>query len=312
MTVIDELLNEHSLHSVRSDGSQMIVLKTGQTESGPEWEIISVRKDGQVENDGTLLLASNEKAVLRKTYNNSQLQEVAARQDFVEWKSGVHEEEPNEQVLILQNRLQHTEDELKTVKAQYETTNKQLQEAQKHIQELTNLNVSQRRKERATSRMKLEEIEQRFTATAAAIAERTPSETQKIIADQVALGGGFYEEVGVQSHESFRLSLWLAAAGGVIFFVTAVAIVLVTLLHGNTTLITIIGSVAAAITEGLAASNRLYNQASQQFANFQVDLDRINRSSIGYAMITEEAFERKTPTQQEEIVKIIGTLLSSS
>ena len=147
--------------------------------------------------------------------------------------------------------------------------------------------------------------------TAAAIAERTPSETQKIIANQVELGAGFYQEVGVQSHESFRLSLWLAAAGGAIFFLTVLATVLVTLLRGDSTLITMSGSIAAALTEGLAASNRLYNHASQQFANFQIDLDRINRSSICYAMISEEAFDKKTQKQQEAIVKISDTLLQA-
>ncbi len=221
------------------------------------------------------------------------------------------EEHPDERVLTLQDQLQHTEHDLQEVKTQYETTHKQLQEAQKRAQDLTVLDASQRKRERAAPRIDLEEIEQRIKSTAAAIAERTPSETQKIIANQVELGAGFYEEVGVQSRESFRLSLWLAAAGGGIFFLTALATVLVTLLRGDSTLITIIGSIAAALTEGLAASNRLYNQASQQFANFQVDLDRINRSSICYAMISEETFEKKTQKQQEAIVKIIDTLLQS-
>ncbi|HEY4387001.1 MAG TPA: hypothetical protein VGN34_21300 [Ktedonobacteraceae bacterium] len=146
---------------------------------------------------------------------------------------------------------------------------------------------------------------------ASSITERTPSETQKIIANQIELGAGFYQEVGVQSHESFRLSLWLAAAGGGIFFLTMLATVLVTLFRGDSVLITIIGSIATALTEGLAASNRLYNQASQQFANFHVDLDRINRSSICYAMLSEEAFEKKKPKQQEAIVKISDTLLQA-
>jgi hypothetical protein len=113
----------------------------------------------------------------------------------------------------------------------------------------------------------------------------------------------------VQPRESFRLSLWLAAAGGTIFLLTALAAVLVSLVRGDTTLIIIIESVASALTVALAASNRLYNQASRQFANFQVYLDRINRSSICYAMISEEAFEKKTQKQQEEVIKIIEALL---
>ena len=322
MPKIDELQHEHSLRSVRSDGSQMIALKTGSAQAG-EWEILIVRKDGHVENDGILILDTGEKAVLRKTYTSEKLQETADLHDFVEWQPGVLEEYPDERVLLLQGQLQHTEQQLQEIQGKYESTseqlqemqtncetaNKQLREAQQRIQDLVALNSSQRKKARATQRVDLEEIERRIQSTAAAIAERTPSETQKIIANSVELGAGFYEEVGAQSHESFRLSLWLAAAGGVIFFLTALATVLISLLRGDSTLMTIIGTIVAGLTEGLAASNRLYNQASQQFANFQVDLDRINRSSICYAIISEEHFEKKTPKQQDTIVKIIDTLL---
>jgi len=309
MPRIAELLHEHSLHSVRSDGSQMLALETGQAQTGSEWEILFIHKDGHVDNDGILTLETAEKAVLRKTHNNEKLQETAALHDFVEWRPGVLEEHPSEDMLKLQNQLQQAQHDLQEVQTHYETVEKQLQEAQKRIQDLTALTASQRRKERPAQRIDLAEIEQHFKDTATAIAERSPSETQKIIANQVALGAGFYQEVGVQSRESFRLSLWLTAAGGAIFLLTAFATVLVSLFRGDTTLIIIIGSVAAALTEALAASNRLYNQASQQFANFQVDLDRINRSSICYAMISEEAFEKKTQKQQEEVVKIIDALL---
>jgi len=201
--------------------------------------------------------------------------------------------------------------QLQEMKVKYEATDKQLQDAQKRIQNLMNQNTS-RRKERGDARINVEEIEQRIKSTAAAIAERTPSETQKIIANQVELGTEFYKEVGIQSHESFHLSLWLTIAGGCIFLLTVAATVLVTLLRGDSTLVTWIGALATAITEGLAASNRLYNRASRQFAEFQVDLDRINRSSIGYAMISEDAFEKKTQKQQEAIIKIVDALLQSS
>ena len=322
MSALDELLHEHSLQSVRSDGSQMIALETGQTETGAEWELLFVHKDGHVGNDGTLILPTGEKAVLRKIYNNARLQEIATLHDFVEWRPCVLEERPDERVRQLQEQLERMEQNLEEVqtryeaaenqlqglKAEHETTTSQFKQAQAKIQELTTLNASQKRKERTTR----QEAEQRIQATAAAIAERTPSETQKIIVNQVELGAGFYGEAGAQSRESFRLSLWLAVAGAVIFFLTVLAAVLISFLRGENTLITIIGSIAAALTEGLAAGNRLYNQASRQFAHFQVDLDRINRSSMGYAMISEEDFEKKTQTQQDAIIKVVSTLLQSS
>ncbi|HLZ80007.1 MAG TPA: hypothetical protein VKP04_00095 [Ktedonobacteraceae bacterium] len=152
------------------------------------------------------------------------------------------------------------------------------------------------------------EAEQRIKTTAAEIEARTPSQTQKIIINQVELGSGFYGEVGAQSRESFRLSLWLAVAGAVIFFLTLVAVVIISLFRGESMLVTIAGSAAAAITEILAAGNRLYNQTSRQLAAFQVDLDRINRSSISYAMISEEAFEKKTQEQRDAILKVVDAL----
>ena len=312
MPKIDELLHEHSLHSVRSDGSQMVVLETERHESGPEWEILLVGKDGSVKNDGTLILHSGEKTVVRKICTSQQLLTIAASHDFVEWRTHVIEEHPDEHVLLLQDQLVRTERSLEQMTTQYEAANERVQQAAKQTQELQMLTASQRKKERMTPRVDLEEFEQRLKTRAAAIAERTPSETQKIIANQVELGAGFYQEVGVQSHESFRLSLWLAAAGGIIFFLTVVAAVLVTFLRGESVLITVIGSLAAAITEVLAASNRLYNQATTQFTAFQVDLDRINRSSICYAMVSEEAFEKKTEKQQEAIISIVTSLLQSS
>jgi len=206
MPKIDELLHEHSLHSVRSDGSQMVVLETERHESGPEWEILLVGKDGSVKNDGTLILHSGEKTVVRKICTSQQLLTIAASHDFVEWRTHVIEEHPDEHVLLLQDQLARTERSLEQMTTQYETANERVQQAAKQTQELQILTASQRKKERMTPRVDLEEIEQRFKTTAAAIAERTPSETQKIIANQVELGAGFYQEVGVQSHESFRLS----------------------------------------------------------------------------------------------------------
>jgi hypothetical protein len=307
MPKIDELLQEHSLHSVRSDGSQMIVLETGKSATDSEWEVLYVNKDGIVRNDGTLILPGGEKAVLRKVCDNEQLQKLAAVDDFVEWQSGVPEEQPNESVLTLRDRLERKEHELQEIKKQYDETTEQLQETRKKSQEQTKSNASQRKKDHMAARVDIDEIK----SIAASIAERTPSETQKIIANQVELGAGFYQEVGMQSRASFQLSVWLAAAGGGIFLLTVVATVLVTFFRGNSALISIVGSIAAALTEGLAASNRLYNQASQQFANFQVDLDRINRSSISYAMISEDAFEKKTSKQQDAIVQITEVLQSS-
>jgi hypothetical protein len=282
----------------------MIALQTGQTETGSEWEVLFVGKDGHVENDGTMTLGTGEKAVLRKTCDSTHLQEIATGRDFVEWQSSALEEVPSEQVLVLQGRLQDAERDLQEAKTQYEATREKLGEAESKIRELNTLNTSQKRRERTAQR----EAEQRMNTIAAEIEARTPNQTQKIIVNQVELSAGFYGEVGAQSRESFHLSLWLAAAGGGIFLLTVVAAILISVFRGESTAITWIGSIAAVLTEGLAASNRLYNQASKQFAAFQVDLDRINRSSISYAMISEEAFEKKTQEQREAILKVVDAL----
>jgi hypothetical protein len=128
MAKIDELLQEHSLHSVRSDGSQMVALEIERPPTGPEWEVLFVHKDGRVDNDGTMILQTQEKAVLRKVRNSDQLRETAALQDFVEWRSGVLEEHPDEHALTLEDKLKQTERELQEAKTQYETVSRQLQQ----------------------------------------------------------------------------------------------------------------------------------------------------------------------------------------
>src|SRR5204862_3355589 len=98
-----------------------------------------VRKDGHVDNDGTLIHPTGEKAVLRKTCTNERLQEIATLRDFVEWRPCVLEERPDERVLQLRDELSRTEHDLGEVKThyeaqlqeirtQYETTDKQLQD----------------------------------------------------------------------------------------------------------------------------------------------------------------------------------------
>lgn len=245
MSRIDELLHEPSLHSVRSDGSQMIALAMGSSQQGQQnhqtqqksethsvWELLFLRKGGQVENDGSITLDTGEKAILRKLRNINQLQKAAARHDFVEWRPGVLEEHPDEQVLMLQDQLQRATYDLEEMTKKCQTLEQQVQEKQKLIDELTAKDATQRKQEQVAQR-KLQEIEERVKRTAAAVAERTPSETQKIIANQVELGAGYYEQVGVQSHESFRLSLWLTVAGGCIFLITMLATVFVSLFRGG-------------------------------------------------------------------------------
>ncbi|HEU5381875.1 MAG TPA: hypothetical protein VFV38_41165 [Ktedonobacteraceae bacterium] len=62
--------------------------------------MLVVRKDGSVENDGTLTHDdTGEKTVLRKIYDAERLQKLAALHDFVEWRPGVLEEHPDEQIL---------------------------------------------------------------------------------------------------------------------------------------------------------------------------------------------------------------------
>ncbi|HLZ80006.1 MAG TPA: hypothetical protein VKP04_00090 [Ktedonobacteraceae bacterium] len=137
----------------------MIALETGQTDNGSEWELLFVHKDGHVDNDGFLTLPAGEKAVLRKTCTNEQLQEVATRHDFVEWQPCVLEERPDERVLQLRDELsrmernyEETDKQLQDIKEKYEAATKELEETKAKIKNLTDLNASQKRKERAAWR----------------------------------------------------------------------------------------------------------------------------------------------------------------
>lgn len=305
MSQIENLLHEKIIHSIRSDASKMVAIQVGSDADPIVWETLLIEKDGTIVNDGQVHLASNEKAVLRKTITSEHLLEIAMMHDFVEWQPGFPGDLENEQSLTMLDKLHAMEESLSEATTQKADIEKQLKEAQKKIQSSRTVKT----RGQSTRNISMEEVEQRIRSTAEAIAERTPSHTQKIIANQVELSAGYYQEVGTQSHESFRLSLWLATAGGVIFLLTISATVLISFYRGNTTLLFIIGTCATTITELLAALNRFYNQASQQLAAFQTYLDRINRSSICYSMISEEEFEKKTQQQQDVIKKIVEALL---
>jgi hypothetical protein len=164
------------------------------------------------------------------------------------------------------------------------------------------LPIKQRRQQK---RLTPEEIANQISEVAASIAERTPSYTQKIIAEQVQLGGTYYSQVATQSQQSFDLARMLSIIGAVLF-VASMVVMIIPFANGNTTVVGSLGVVVAGIVEAVAGLSFLYNKASAQFARFHIFLDRINRASLCHTMCNELEDQGK---KQEIMVNIIQELL---
>jgi len=313
MAKLENLTQEKILHAVRSDGTKMIAWKVRDEANGPVWEVLTTNQDGLVSTDGLIISkADGEQSLSHRVVDAETLKKIAAEGDYVEWQSGFGKEREDEQQNIWDEKEKHIDEKLKAVqksideqKEQMEST---LEDAKVRIDALvTSAKRSISARIGHIPRITPEEVEQQITSTAAEIAQRTPSHTQKVIAYQVQLSGGYYTQVGAQSQLSFRLSCWLVIVGAILFAASMIAVIF-PFASGNTSLIGTLGILASVLVETVAGLSFLYNKASQQLAAFQVYLDRINRASICHAMTDE--FEKKTKEQQELITLIIQSLIS--
>ncbi|MFL5664684.1 MAG: hypothetical protein ACJ8BW_25555 [Ktedonobacteraceae bacterium] len=150
-----------------------------------------------------------------------------------------------------------------------------------------------------------EDIPHQINAAATPIARRSPSYTQRIIAEQVQLGATYYEQVAVQSQQSFNLARLLTIIGAILF-VGSMGVLIIPFANGNTTIVGSFGVVISGVVEAVAGLSFLYNKASAQFARFHIFLDRINRASLCHTMCNELEDQAK---KQELMVNITQELL---
>lgn len=304
MSQLEEVLQENVIHAVRSDGAKLLVMKVQDSTEPPIWEVLTIDKDGQIAKDGMMTLDVDQQAVYRKTFTTEQLRNVAKVGDYVEWQPGFLPRKGDEQQYTLEEQKDQFEGQIAEQQRQIE---EQLADARTRLDAMiTSAKRSITAKIGHLPRITPEEVEQQIKRTAAEIAQRSPSHTQKIIAYQVELSGGHYVQVAEQSRLSFRLSIWLVIVGAILFGATVVAVI-VPFASGNTSLIGTLGTIASVLVESVAGFSFLYNRATRQLAEFQVYLDRINRASICHAMTDE--FDKKSKEQQELITMIIQALM---
>ena len=152
----------------------------------------------------------------------------------------------------------------------------------------------------------ISEIAKQVVASNNVVDEQMPSYTQQIIAQQVALGGTYYENAVAQSRQSFEQAKLLSWLGAGLF---ALSIILAVLPFTTRSTTTTIGVIVAAILQGVGGLSFLYSKATSQLASFHLFLDRINRASLAHTM--SHALEDQAK-KQEMMVKVIEELLQSS
>jgi hypothetical protein len=140
------------------------------------------------------------------------------------------------------------------------------------------------------------------SSNAANAAKKATTRIERMAANLTSLSSSYYKNANEQSKRSFELARIISLIGGVILLFTIIGVfVSIFLQLGVTALIfNGVGAVIAAIVEGIAGLNLVYDKATQQFTRSQVFLDRIQRSSIAYAMaenIPDETARQKALEQ---------------
>src|SRR5579884_1631264 len=97
MAKLDALIQENVLHSVRSDGTKMIVWKLRDEANGPVWEILKTDQDGRSSSDGLVISkADGEQAISHRVVDTETLKKIANDGDFIEWQPGFGKEQESE------------------------------------------------------------------------------------------------------------------------------------------------------------------------------------------------------------------------
>lgn len=135
--------------------------------------------------------------------------------------------------------------------------------------------------------------------TAANAAKKATSRIERMAANLTALSSSYYKNANEQSKRSFELARTISLIGGLILVVSIIAVFVSLFLQlGEATLILNgIGALIAAVVEGIAGLNLVYDKATKQFTRSQLFLDRIQRSSMAYAIaenMPEEAAKQQT------------------
>lgn len=136
-------------------------------------------------------------------------------------------------------------------------------------------------------------------STAANAAKKATSRIERMAANLSALSSSYYKNANEQSKRSFELARTISLIGGFILLVSIIGVFVSLFLQlgGATLIFNGVGALIAAIVEGIAGLNLVYDKATKQFTRSQVFLDRIQRSSMAYAIaenMPEEVAKQQT------------------
>lgn len=134
------------------------------------------------------------------------------------------------------------------------------------------------------------------------LSKADPDKVQEVVAAQLDLMQGYYQEVLNQSQRSFRSAL-IAAAVGLIFFLAAITFALFQQPTNLTAVI--ITAIGGTLAEFIAALNfRLYGDASKQLAEFQSRLDKTQ----GYLLANSISSGLNEENRQAALQELVRTI----
>jgi hypothetical protein len=135
------------------------------------------------------------------------------------------------------------------------------------------------------------------------VVQADPKNIQEVAVTQLELSNSYYRSALSQSQQSFKLAFW-AAVVGLLFFLAAIAFLLIHLPEN----IANVSLISGALIEVISGINfYLYGQASKQLAAFQIPLDRIGRFLLANSVCENLEGEIKQSTRAE-LVRLIMDL----
>jgi hypothetical protein len=145
-----------------------------------------------------------------------------------------------------------------------------------------------------SSAVALKEIEQKCKE----LAITEPENTQKIAADLLAMGKGYYHDACSRAQQSFKVALG-AAVVGMIFFFVACGLVM----KGGTDRATLAALAGTTIEALSGIVFVLHFKAVKQFGYFHVCLERMTRFMVANSVVTNIRSSEKSDETRSLLVK---------
>ncbi len=260
MPTFDEVSAFDSVHAKNVDGSILTAIRIpadGKRRNEWPWIVLEGDSDGTpVKDTITTLVDENGHAMYRKLYSTDELR---THWEGAEWNKGYFFPKPPPSTEpVITPMFETVPSPVPSTPITDEVPNvRKPEDTKEPSEDSMEPPIKQRRQQK---RLTPEEIANQINEVAASIAERSPSYTQQIIAEQVQLGGTYYSQVATQSQQSFDLARLLTVIGAILF-VTSMVVMIIPFANGNTTVVGSLGVIVAGIVEAVAGLSFLYNKA---------------------------------------------------